>query len=217
MFLSCKVNNSFSRYNDFSCWKFCRCVGVTCQKSQYIGKIGYSMMALSNGNILRVTGLCKGNPPVTSGFPSQRPEKRSFNVFYDLRLNKRLSKPSIRWWLETPSRSLWRRCNGQTVSCLTKSVTLHGLSPMRKSMCCEWPYQICPTYTDVMPGMPGYRKSWYAGHAGSSAGRHWKLLYNLPYQVAVFFFIYIGVNVKSIILAMIYDIFVISSPFVWGS
>ena len=55
--------------------------------------------------------LCAGNPPVTDGFPSQRPVKRSFNVLFDLRLNKRLSKESRRCWFETPSRSLWRQCN----------------------------------------------------------------------------------------------------------
>ena len=41
----------------------------------------------------------------------QRPMTRSFNVFFDLCLNKRLSKQSWGWWFSTPSRSLWRRCN----------------------------------------------------------------------------------------------------------
>ena len=36
--------------------------------------------------------LCKGNPPVTGGFPSQRPVLQSFVVFVDLRLNRRLIK-----------------------------------------------------------------------------------------------------------------------------
>ena len=36
---------------------------------------------------------------------------RSFGVFFDLRLNKRLSKQSRRRWFETPSCSLWRHCN----------------------------------------------------------------------------------------------------------
>ena len=43
--------------------------------------------------------------PVNS--PQQRPVTRSFNVFFDLRLNKRLSKHSWSWWFETLSRSLW--------------------------------------------------------------------------------------------------------------
>ena len=32
--------------------------------------------------------------------------------FFDLRLNKRLSKQSGGWWFETPSRPLWRHHNG---------------------------------------------------------------------------------------------------------
>ena len=49
---------------------------------------------------------------VTGGCPSQRPVTRSFDVFFDLRLNIGLRKHSIRRWFETPSCSLWRRCNG---------------------------------------------------------------------------------------------------------
>ena len=56
--------------------------------------------------------LCVGNSPVTGQFPSQRQVTRSFDIFFDLRLNKRLSKESRRRWLETPSHSIWRHCNG---------------------------------------------------------------------------------------------------------
>ena len=55
--------------------------------------------------------LCAGNLPVTGEFPAQRPVTRSFDVFFDMRLNKRLSKQSWGWWFETPSRPLWRHCN----------------------------------------------------------------------------------------------------------
>ena len=55
--------------------------------------------------------LCAGNSPVTGEFPSQRPVTRSFDVFFDLCLNKRLSKPSRRRWFETPSCPLCRHCN----------------------------------------------------------------------------------------------------------
>ena len=41
----------------------------------------------------------------------KKPVTQSFDAFFDLRLNKRLSKQSRRRWLETPSRSLWRDCN----------------------------------------------------------------------------------------------------------
>ena len=64
-------------------------------------------------DIFPVTGPLWGESPVTGGFPSQRPLTQSFGVFFDLRLNKRLSKQSRRRWFETPSRSLslWRHCN----------------------------------------------------------------------------------------------------------
>ena len=51
--------------------------------------------------------------PATGEFPAQMPETRSFYVFFDLRLNKRLSNPSWGWWFEIPSRSLWRYSNEQ--------------------------------------------------------------------------------------------------------
>ena len=38
--------------------------------------------------------LCAGNSPITGEFPSQRPVTRSFEVFFDIRLNKRLGKQS---------------------------------------------------------------------------------------------------------------------------
>ena len=72
----------------------------------------------SKGNVFHVSGpLCVcgwvvvGGPPVTGGSPSQQPVPRSLEVFFDLRLNKLLSKQSRRRWHETPSRSLWRQCN----------------------------------------------------------------------------------------------------------
>ena len=56
----------------------------------------YSMMTSSNENI--------------GEFPAQRPVTRSFGVFFDLLLNKRLSKQSWGWWFETPLCPLWRHC-----------------------------------------------------------------------------------------------------------
>ena len=48
-------------------------------------------------------------------FPSQRPVARSFDVFFDLYPNKRLSKQSWGWWFETPPCSLWRHCNDGSI------------------------------------------------------------------------------------------------------
>ena len=54
--------------------------------------------------------ICAVNSMVTGEFPSQRPVTWSFDVFFDLRLNKRLSKQSRRWF-QMPSHSLWCHCN----------------------------------------------------------------------------------------------------------
>ena len=59
--------------------------------------------------------LCAGNSPVTGEFPAQRSVTRSFDIFFDLCLNKRLSKQSWGWRFETPSCSLWRHCNDLTI------------------------------------------------------------------------------------------------------
>ena len=40
--------------------------------------------------------LCAGNSPVTGEFPAQWPVTRSFSIFFDLCLNKQLSKQSRR-------------------------------------------------------------------------------------------------------------------------
>ena len=55
--------------------------------------------------------ICAGNSPGTGEFPAQRPVTRSFDVYFDLRPNKRLSKQSLGWWFETLSPPLWRHRN----------------------------------------------------------------------------------------------------------
>ena len=66
------------------------------------------------------------NSPVTGEFPAQRPVTRSFNIFFDVRLNKRLSKQSWGWWFETTSRSLWRHRNvGSLSRCSTRETAFY--------------------------------------------------------------------------------------------
>ena len=55
--------------------------------------------------------ICARNSPVPGEFPAQGPVTRSFDVFCDLHLNKRLSKQSWGWWFETLLCPLWRHCN----------------------------------------------------------------------------------------------------------
>ena len=73
------------------------------------------MMTSSNGIISALLAVCARNSPVTGEFPAQRPVTQSFGVFFDLRLNKRLSKQWRGWWFETPSRPLWRHCNDDPI------------------------------------------------------------------------------------------------------
>ena len=73
------------------------------------------MMTSSNGNIFRVTGPLCGEFTGPGEFPTQRPVTRSFDVFFDLRLNKRLSKHSWGWWFETLSWSLWSHHNDEWI------------------------------------------------------------------------------------------------------
>ena len=58
--------------------------------------------------IFALLAFCAWNSPVTGEFPPEMPVTRSFDVFFELRLQKRLSKQSRGWWFEMPSRSLWR-------------------------------------------------------------------------------------------------------------
>ena len=57
-------------------------------------------MTSSKGNIFHVIG------PLCREFTGHR----SFDVLVGLRLYKRLSKKSRRWWFGTPAHSLWRQC-----------------------------------------------------------------------------------------------------------
>ena len=63
--------------------------------------------------LLNTDHLC-WNSPVTGEFPAQRSVTRSFDVFFDLHLNKWWSKQSGGWWFETPSHPLWRHDNDQS-------------------------------------------------------------------------------------------------------
>ena len=56
--------------------------------------------------------ICEGNAPFSSGYSSQRPVTRNFDVFFYLHLNKWLSKQSWRGWFETPSCSLGHHSKG---------------------------------------------------------------------------------------------------------
>ena len=101
----CLQKTTLMYWNQFNCNTcYCRCVDSW-------RVIEVIMMTSSDGNIFRVTGPLCGEFTGPGKFPTQRPVTRSFDVFFDLRLNKRLSKQPWGWWFETLSWSLWRHCN----------------------------------------------------------------------------------------------------------
>ena len=92
--------------------------------------------------------ICAGNSPVPE-VPGQGQWRGAFFFFFDLRLNKRLSKQSWCWWFETLSRPLWRHRNvyssmqtfaysSQFYYCvfllqfILRTVSVNGLAPKRR-------------------------------------------------------------------------------------
>ena len=73
-------------------------------------------MTSSNGNIFRVTGPLCGEFTGDRWIPLPKGQWRGALIFFDLTLNKRLSKQSRRLWFKTPSRSLWRHCNVKSMN-----------------------------------------------------------------------------------------------------
>ena len=92
--------------NNDNCWCLCRTIIFTISQKVFILWWRHQMETFSAS-----LALCAGYTLVTGEFPSQRPVTGSFDIFFDLRLNKQLSKQSWGWWFETPSSPLWRQCN----------------------------------------------------------------------------------------------------------
>ena len=90
------------------CWfnikmPFHQYINQHCANKTSLRPFIFTMMTSSNGNIFRVTGPLCGEFTGPGEFPTQRPVTRSFDIYFDLRLNKRLSKQPWGWWFETPS------------------------------------------------------------------------------------------------------------------
>ena len=79
-------------------------------------RLARCMMTSSNGNIFRVSGFLWGEFTGDRWIPPQRPSTRSFDIVFDLYMNKRLGKQSWGWWVETPSRIMYHY-NDLTRSC----------------------------------------------------------------------------------------------------
>ena len=64
----------------------------------------------SHDDVIKWTHFPRYWPFVTGEFPLQRPVTMIFDVFFDLRLNKRLSKQSRGLWFDAIA-FIWRHCN----------------------------------------------------------------------------------------------------------
>ena len=91
--------------------------------------------------------ICAGNWPVPGEFHTQRPVTRSFDVFFDLRLNKRFSKQSWGWWLETLSRPLWCHCNVYNPSPPRMCLSLDLVSEYRIQHGANGPLYVTSSYS----------------------------------------------------------------------
>ena len=81
--------------------------------------------------------ICAGNSPASGEFPAQRPVTRSFDVFFDVCLNKQFRKQSWCWWFEMPSRPLWRHCNEHVDTAITEATgKIHKLMVFFSTVMC---------------------------------------------------------------------------------
>ena len=106
-----KYRWSIYRTSGKCCWSIYRTSRKRCGTLRVVHKSGTEFTHSANGNIFHVTGPLWGEFTGHQWIPLTKPVTQRFDVFFDLCLNKRLSKQSRRQWFETPSRSLWRQCN----------------------------------------------------------------------------------------------------------
>ena len=98
------------------------------------------MMTSSNENIFRVTGYLCGEFTGHRWFPC------TFGVFFDMCLNKWLSKRGWGWWFETPSRPLLRHFNDMIRIIETICKYKHIKAKHNKT----WPTQACAYFFGVI-------------------------------------------------------------------
>ena len=100
----------------------CRQISWNIDTARYKFKVARSLwnptisgliMTSSNGNIFRVTGPLCGEFTGHRWIPLTKGQWHGALMFSLIcALNKQLSKQSLSCWFGTPSRSLWRHCNG---------------------------------------------------------------------------------------------------------
>ena len=98
-------------------------------------------------------------PFVRGEFPTQRPVTRSFDVYFDLRLNKRLCKQSRGWWFETllcPLAHYDVTVMSLTLVCTaTRYIEMTDTEPTKAScICIMFVYIVC------IPLMTWFHNNW---------------------------------------------------------
>ena len=96
---------------DYLCMQYSQLNHIRTQHSTSHVCNSLDMMTSSNVNSFRVTGPLCGEFTGPRWIPLTKASDAEFDVFFDLRLNKRLSK---QWWFETQSRPFWRHCNDRS-------------------------------------------------------------------------------------------------------
>ena len=94
-----------------------------------------SIMTSSNGTFSALLAICAGNSPLP-----KKPVERSFYIFFDLRLNKRLNKQPWGWWFETLSRPLWRHRNEHFGCCDIVRCTFLSSASLELSLAESYPH-----------------------------------------------------------------------------
>ena len=145
--------------------------------------------------------ICAGNLPVPGEFPTQRAVTRSFDVFFDLRPNKQLSKQSWGWWFETLPRPLWRHNNDgkvvwMTILVLTGDVEVKFQRLKVKLQRLQWTLGLSP-WRSFRLCVPNCRELWYLDtKASKSYGfiRNWRVLVaDKNFDWAYWIYMYLGV------------------------
>ena len=113
--------------------------GICCHHRLVIEEVSWWRHQMETFSAL--LAICAGNSTASGDFPTQRPVTRSFDVFFDLHPNKRLSKKPWGWWFETLLCPLWRHRNaligrqaitlGITLATIWLVFTLIGVSVIR--------------------------------------------------------------------------------------
>ena len=121
--------------------------------------------------------ICAVNSPVTGEFTAQMPVTRSFDIFFDLRLNKRLSKQSWGLLFETPLGSLWRHSDG--FKCVYCKITCGSSDVMQQGEPSHWHYNdvIMSAIASQINGVPIFAQLFVQVQikANIKVPRHWPL------------------------------------------